>query len=363
MQLSQVNKEIQDSLVPPPQELVEYLAGLSRQFEDLRGRVLKLAESFAVATPTPEKICSLKALESLLEDVTQAQNNKADGELGRLQALKVLNRVLSGTGALNPVVLRYMIWQLLCEDKIGLAFRLARCLEIHSPDFQPRLPSWLIRAVVVGRNMRYDVVSGEIALTLRSDFSNSDICFVDGEDEWNQAVSLLLAASALRPALLAPNTGAASVLHSLRLGEGLNQLHEYCQTIANYGAQLQPLDAHALKKVKEQVAWQQAMEDLRQRVEDWYSYEATGQTRNFAHTIVELQQYYHWSSNDYSKQQAIQLKQAVSNRQQAVLSELDLFEQRNSSVLLLGGIGCCRTVVKDIQDSFRPRRSVRNRRV
>ena len=215
--------------------------------------------------------------------------------------------------------------------------------------------------MVVGRNMRYDVVSGEIALTLMSDFANSDTCFVDGEDEWNQAVSLLLAASALRPALLAPNSRAASVLHSLRLGEGLNQLHEYCQTIANYGAQLQPLDAHALKKVKEQVAWQQAMEDLRQRVEDWYSCEATGQTRNFAHMIIEIQQYH--QSDDYSKQQAIQLKQAVSNRQQAVLSELDLFEQRNSSVLLLGGICCCRTVVKDIQDSFRPRRSVRNRRV
>jgi hypothetical protein len=70
-----------------------------------------------------------------------------------------------------------------------------------------------------------------------------------------------LVASALRPALLLPNTGAAKVLHSLRLGEGLNQLHEYCHTIANYGAQLQLLDPIALKKVKDQVVWQQALDD------------------------------------------------------------------------------------------------------
>jgi uncharacterized protein YukE len=307
VQVSQVNKELQDSLVPQSSELVERIASCRRQLEELRARVLKLAESFAVSTPTPEEIFSLRALESLLQDVTEAQEKKTKGE----EVRQIAKSILSGTGSLDPTALRYLIWQLLCEDKFGLAFHLARYLEVHSPDLQPRLPSWLMRAVVVGRHMRYDVRSDEITKTLMTDFSNSDTCFVDGEGEWNQAVSLLLAASALRPALLAPNTGALEILHSLRLGEGLNQLHEYCQTIANCGTQLQP-------------------------------------------------QYYQGSSNDYFQQQAQQLKQAVSNRQKAVMKELDLFEQRNSSVLLLAGICCCRTAVKDIQDSFRPRRCVTN---
>ena len=129
--------------------------------------------------------------------------------------------------------------------------------------------------------MRYNVVSG--IAKIMTDFSNSDRCFVNGEDEWNQAVSLLLAASALRPALLAPNTGASEILYSLQLGEDLNQLQEYCLTIANFGVQLQPLDAIALKKIKEQAAWQQALDDLRQRVEDWYSCEAPRKSMNFAH--------------------------------------------------------------------------------
>lgn len=56
MQVSQANKELQGSLIPSSQELVECVADCHRQFEELRARVLKLAESFAVSTPTPEKI-------------------------------------------------------------------------------------------------------------------------------------------------------------------------------------------------------------------------------------------------------------------------------------------------------------------
>ena len=486
MQVLQANQELQDSLIPPSQELVEYIAKLSGQFEEVRARVLKLAESFAIPTPTPEEIFSLKALESLLQNVTEAQKKRAEAR--RQQALRVLDRVLVIThrdrsdfqplldchaqarllrrvvtkaqvSDLNPdakalteeqhpfwqlltliehqdrldddrctylqesvaksfskplsvAALRgklivsadavkassppappaprhspqrrepphgggspSYLWQLLREDKLGLAFHLARRLEIHSPDLQPRLPSWLIRALVVGRYMRYDVVSGIVKIM--TDFSNSDSCFVNGEDEWNQAVSLLLAASALRPAFLAPNTGASEILYSLRLGSGLNQLQEYCLTIANFGVQLQLLDAIALKKVKEQAAWQQALDDLRQRVEDWYSCEAPRKTMKFAHAtyvwrnwlepgiiihslLPLIQEYHRMSSNDYVEQ-AIQLKQAISNRQQAVLKELNSFEQKNSSVLLLAGIRCCRTAVEGIQDSFRSKRCVTNR--
>ena len=481
MQVSQANKELQESLVPPSQELFEYFVGLSRQFEELRARVLKLAESFAIPTPTPEEIFSLEALESLLQNVTEAQKKKAEAR--RQQAVIVLDRVLVITHRdrsdfqpllechaqarlLRRVVTKAQVsdldpdikalaegqhpfwqlltliehqerlddnrctclqesvaksfgkplsvaalrgkllvnadavtssspaprhspqrrepphgggspsylWQLLREDKLGLAFHLARRLEIHSPDLQPRLPSWLIRALVVGRYMRYDVVSGIVKIMTDS---NSDSCFVNGEDEWNQAVSLLLAASALRPALLAPHTGASDILYSLRLGSGLNQLQEYCLTIANFGVELQLLDAIALKKVKEQAAWQQALDDLRQRVEDWYSCEAPRKTMKFAHTtyvwrnwlepgrvihslLPLIQEYHRMSSNDYVEQ-AIQLKQAVSNRQQAVLKELNSFEQKNSSVLLLAGIRCCRTAVEGIQDSFRSKRCVTNR--
>jgi RNA polymerase sigma factor (RpoD-like family) len=173
----------------------------------------------------------------------------------------------------DPLALHEQIWQLLYENKLSLAFHLARCLESKYPDFQPHLPSGIIQAVILGRHLRYDVGVGEIANCLRNVFTKlSNNCFLDGESEWNQTVSLLLAASALRPALLAPNTNASEILHSLRLGEGLNQLYEYCKIIANYGNHGLALDTTAIKTVKNQADWEAKMSSLRQRVEVWWTH-------------------------------------------------------------------------------------------
>ena len=172
----------------------------------------------------------------------------------------------------HPLALRERIWQLLYENKLSLAFHLARCLESKYPDFQPHLPSRIIRGVILGRYVRYDLGVGEIANILRNDFNNlSNNCFLDGESEWNQTVSLLLATSALRPALLAPNTNASEILHLIRLGEGLNQLYEYCKTIAKYGNHGLALDTTAIKTVRSQAAWESDMASLRQKVQDWWS--------------------------------------------------------------------------------------------
>ncbi|HBE50634.1 MAG TPA: hypothetical protein DDW76_17995, partial [Cyanobacteria bacterium UBA11369] len=172
----------------------------------------------------------------------------------------------------QPLALRNQIWQLLLENKLSLAFHLARCLETKYPDFQPHLPSAIIRGVILGRHLRYEVGIGEIANILKDDFTNlSNNCFVHGESEWNQAISLLLATAALRPTLLAPNTHASEIINSLRLGEGFSQLYQYCQIIAQYGNQGLALDTTAIKIVKSQTLWEADMASLLQRVEDWWT--------------------------------------------------------------------------------------------
>ncbi|HAX74622.1 MAG TPA: hypothetical protein DCY88_02005, partial [Cyanobacteria bacterium UBA11372] len=172
----------------------------------------------------------------------------------------------------QPLVIRNQIWQLLLEKKLSLAFHLARCLETKYPDFQPHLPSATIRGVILGRHLRYEVGIGEIANILKDDFTNLiNNCFVRGESEWNQAISLLLAAAALRPTLLAPNTHASEIINSLRLGEGFNQLYQYCQTIAQYGNQGLALEIAAIKTVRSQALWEADMASLRQQVEDWWT--------------------------------------------------------------------------------------------
>ncbi len=185
-------------------------------------------------------------------------------------AQKIAGSILASTTEEHPAALRDLLWRLIFEDEVGLAFHIARCLEIQYPDLQPRLPSWLVRSVVLGRYVCH--ATGDIARLLKEDFNkfNND-CFATGKSEWNHAVRFLLAAAALRPALLAPNTNASTILYELRMKEGLARLYECCQIIANYGAKLQALDPNALKKVKDQAVWQADLDSLQQEVESWCS--------------------------------------------------------------------------------------------
>lgn len=169
------------------------------------------------------------------------------------------------------LALRHQIWHLLRDKKQSLAYHLSRCLETIYPEFHPHLSSKIIRAAILGLYVRYDAGVGEIANILKNDFTNLiNDCFVDEDSEWNQAISLLLVTATLRPALLAPNTNASEILHSLPLGEGLNQLYEYCQIIAKYGTQGLALDITAIKTVRSQTVWETDMASLRQQVEDWW---------------------------------------------------------------------------------------------
>lgn len=234
--------------------------------------VEKLIATAQTVTPLPSKIETHK-------DEPESESEQTEEDIQPQYQLTLNDIEQQNTASVSgdiseerPLALHEQIWQLLYENKLSLAFHLARCLESKYPDFQPHLPSGIIRGVILGRHVRYDVGVGEIANILRNDFTNlSNNCFLDGESEWNQAVSLLLATWALRPALLAPNTDASEILHSLRLGEGLNQLYKYCKTIANYGNHGLALNTTAIKTVRSQAAWESDMASLRQKVQDWWS--------------------------------------------------------------------------------------------
>jgi hypothetical protein len=125
-----------------------------------------------------------------------------------------------------------------------------------------------MRAVVLGRHVRH--ANGEIARLLAEDFGKcSPDCFATGHEEWNTAVTLLAAAAALQPALLAPDTGAPALLRALPGEAGLPQLSAYCRTVADYGGKGQPLDPNAFKSGRGPAAWQADLDALKQAVESW----------------------------------------------------------------------------------------------
>ena len=261
-----------------PAETKAVETGASQSYTNDNIQTVTTTPAKVLITEIPETTV-VKTSSNIEEPVTPAPTKPSSKTLSELPAKEPTDAqetaasILSSGVEENISALHYLIWQLIREDKLSLAFHLERCLEIQFPELQPRVPSWLIRGVVLGRHVRYDLGVGEIANILMDDFAKfSDRYFIENDSEWNQTLSLLLVASALRPALLAPNTNASGILSSyLQLGEGLNRLFEYCQTIANYGNQHCALNTAAIKEVRNQKVWEAKMSSLRQEVEEWWS--------------------------------------------------------------------------------------------
>ena len=165
-----------------------------------------------------------------------------------------------------------LLWDALGQDRVGIAFHLATHLEEEHPDAAadrtPRLPPWLLRAVALGRHVRH--ANGDVALLLGEDFARvaaGDATISAGDGDEGRAARLVLAAAALRPALVAPDTAAWSVLGLLRQEDGAPYLTRYCQLVADHGKGHPPLgqDLPAL----DPAAWRDTLEDLLREIGAW----------------------------------------------------------------------------------------------
>ncbi|WP_333285047.1 AAA family ATPase [Microcoleus sp. MON1_C5] len=188
-------------------------------------------------------------------------------------AQQIAQSILDDPDRERPAVLRDLVWRLILEEKLSLAFHLARCFEKQYSNFEQHLPPQLIRAVLLGQNLRYDVGYGKLANLLKDDFTSYTASYsLPDKSEWNQAASLLLAAAAMRPSLLAPNTGAKHLLQQLHFGKaGLAKLYDYCQIIAKHGDRQRALDITAIKKAQDQADIQKSLDELHQKIETWWS--------------------------------------------------------------------------------------------
>lgn len=163
-----------------------------------------------------------------------------------------------------------LLWRLVANQRDGLAAHLTTALA--HPALRPRylLPSWLLQSLALAPHLRQP--DGEIAalLTTAMEQYNAGV-FADANPEWNHGLRFLLAASAMHPALLAPNTGAALILRDLRLKEGLAGVYDYCQAVAAFSEKLQPLNPRALKGVRDQAAWEAEMQALLGQARPWFT--------------------------------------------------------------------------------------------
>jgi hypothetical protein len=148
-----------------------------------------------------------------------------------------------------------------------LAFHLSIALSTQ-PDGQRRVPIPLVRALAIGPHLA--LPSGDLARLLEEDFAQFDeTWFVESDATWNQAIRCLLAAAALLPALLAPATGAAAILHNLHPREGLESFAALCNAVARYGDLYQPLEPHTLKRAKDSAAWEAELQTIQHETASW----------------------------------------------------------------------------------------------
>ncbi len=246
----------------------------------------------AIAQPTTENIPDIPPTEAPTATQINHQNseNKQGKEVDKpgnkkreekqslysfspnVTAQQIAQSILDDPDRERPAVLRDLVWRLIFEQKLSLAFHLARCFEKQYSNFEPHLPPQLIRAVLLGQNLRYDVGYGKLANLLKDDFTSYTASYsLPDKSEWNQAASLLLAAAAMRPSLLAPNTGAKHLLQQLHFGKaGLAKLYDYCQIIAKHGDGQRALDLKAIKKAKDQADVQKSLDELHQNIEAWW---------------------------------------------------------------------------------------------
>ncbi|MGI9149172.1 MAG: hypothetical protein ACR2IK_21920, partial [Chloroflexota bacterium] len=136
-----------------------------------------------------------------------------------------------------------LIWRALLANRIGAAFQLTTYLD--GQDGAPSSPPvWLLRALALSPHLLY--VNGDLALQLTEEFAQFDpdqLTAAGGADD-ARALQLLLAAAALRPALIAPDTGAWTILRALPADPTLEGIRRCAQVISDSGERPPPLSLY-----------------------------------------------------------------------------------------------------------------------
>ena len=141
--------------------------------------------------------------------------------------------------------------------------------------------------------------------------------------EWDLAVELLTIAAALAPALLAPETKAATFLRGLYVHDSLPHLAAYCVAVANYSEKGVPLDPAPLKRV------------VRTHQPEVIGFVRVGQDKKeFRQDAVEA------------------LRQEITNRSSVVTDELRSLRASSFLVPVLGGIGVCQRALDQVTALF-----------
>ena len=162
------------------------------------------------------------------------------------------------------------LWHALETGRPGIAFHLALLsADADQPGATPLAD--LLAATMLAPHVESpdgDVVRAIAPIMER--IESAELLHLPGEDNYRDALSLLLFSAALKPALFAPSTGAASLLRRVKLSEGLTPVYRLASKVVDHSERLQGIRLDAsLFRATLSGTWDEEFVSLAGHIADW----------------------------------------------------------------------------------------------
>lgn len=174
------------------------------------------------------------------------------------------------------------IWMLLNEHHLGLAYQFTKALSVQDPGLKVPPPALLAAVTLANKLVLPDGSIREALPNYLNDLS-PEIFVQNGPHAWHTALNLLLVAATLRPMVLVPSVGAATVAGYLHLSN-YPVLYGLIDEISGLSEKLQGfrIELAALKAARTEAGTQMELEGLRQGASEWLETHAPAMTMKFA---------------------------------------------------------------------------------
>jgi hypothetical protein len=168
----------------------------------------------------------------------------------------------------NPCLLDEAALDLTGQFELQIAYHVSKLTEDLYALSDERIPSWVIKAVVLGLN--FTPGTDALILPFQESISFHNRKDLKQDTSWTKGLSLMLAGATFRSALFAPMSGAQAVLHELRFGK-LNEVANIAQAIVKFANMGVPLPITAIQKAWTITEWEKEFQKIRDEAQSWLS--------------------------------------------------------------------------------------------
>lgn len=156
------------------------------------------------------------------------------------------------------------------EDRLSLAYWLARYVETEELDLPFILPSYFVEALIHGLAVQNETDSSAHCLYDIYNIYNEKFESLESEEAgYDAGIRLLVMAGALRPSLFAPHTGAHTILKSHVPLSDLDAFFAICQAVEKFAEQGLPIITDSLTDAKDDQQWQEELDRLIEDATEW----------------------------------------------------------------------------------------------